>query len=554
MSDSDKGPKRASVILCPSQGCDECKESPISKSCTKVQLEEMGRTVIVVEPRKKMIHLRSAQSDSFDSRSTSSIIESIFLSDFDEIGKWDSLISAYFVGPYLSLFFKQNKYGYMQHYSFPRVKTALEYSLIAEMERRYLKSFKSKDTKRYCFQERLEMITKWIVSEISTSLPEMNYTTKHTIANYIAHQNSPIGSLFPLILDESVEEIYLDRPGEYVYFDHSDFGRVQSMHQICDDEVSKLSTLLRAESNLHLDRKNPSLKTDMLVYDFPLRFSTSVPPLSPDGMNLEIRKARLKPFTIFDLILNNTLSYRAAAFLILSINSRLNITITGGPSTGKTTLMNALDFTTPNVWRKIYIEDALESRVVKGSHQIRFRVDPLDESDHRLDKSTEILKCLHRSPDYMILGEIQTAEHSHALFQSIVAGLRSIQTCHSNSPSSLVTRWAIEHQISMSSLALMDIIVSLKRPNPASSERFVDMIAEVCRSDKSGLIEFRGLNIIYDSKYPDRLETPSKDGVFSSANFADLIDDIIMRLKSPSRGKSAHVELSELATSSNFIV
>jgi type IV secretory pathway ATPase VirB11/archaellum biosynthesis ATPase len=230
-----------------------------------------------------------------------------------------------------------------------------------------------------------------------------------------------------------------------------------------------------------------------------LRLSASVPPLSADGFGLEIRRARKQPFTIRNLIENKTLTKEAAAILVLGIASRLNITITGGPGTGKTTLLNALDRITPRWWRKVYIEDAIESRTLREHHQVRLKVDPVDQQNKKLNKSEEIIKCLHRSPDYLILGEIQTIEHSKALFQAVAAGLHSIQTCHSDSAASLVSRWIHGHKIEESNLGLMDLIVTLERPKPGESIRRVKEIVEIRKGVNNGLLTFLGINTIYDN-------------------------------------------------------
>jgi type IV secretory pathway ATPase VirB11/archaellum biosynthesis ATPase len=224
----------------------------------------------------------------------------------------------------------------------------------------------------------------------------------------------------------------------------------------------------------------------------------SIPPLSPDGLHLEIRRSRNKPFTLIDLVRNGTMTLRAAAALLLAVISRFNITITGAPSTGKTTLLNALDMTTPRWWRKIYIEDALESRSLQEHHQLRIKVDPVDEKQGKSQKSTEIIKSLHRSPDYLILGEIQTMEHSQALFQAITAGLRTIQTCHGKSAASLISRWTLNHGIKPSNIALVDIIVTLDRPIPGKSKRIVKEITEIKKEQANGLLIFSGLNRIYN--------------------------------------------------------
>jgi len=205
----------------------------------------------------------------------------------------------------------------------------------------------------------------------------------------------------------------------------------------------------------------------------------------------------------------------AAAILLLAVSARFNITITGGPGSGKTTLLNALDMTTPRSWRKVYIEDAVESRAIKGYHQVRIRVDPVDENEPGFDKSKEIVKSLHRSPDYLVLGEIQTAEHSRALFQAIAAGLHSMQTCHSDSASSLISRWTSDHGIDKSSVALMDLIVTMERSTPGEATRRVKEVVEVRRQVTDGLLRFVGLNTVLSSQLPKpRIPKWAEDGAF----------------------------------------
>ena len=426
--------------------------------------------------------------------------ESVFIGkDSDMFHQEIDLIDIYRIEPYVSLFYEGSDNHHVRHLHLPMVGTALEFSLLSDLANDYRQSINSVRESRKKLTEKLDQVITRISDHIKDQIPEINENTRIRLSQIVAHQTSIFGRIFPILLDELTEEVYMDGPNCLLYFDHQKMGRCITSSIFDETEVPRIVTFLRSESNLHLDRSNPSLKMELDLFGSALRVSASVPPLSSDGLSMEIRRARQHPFTIGSLIENNTITREAAAILLLAITSRLNITITGGPGTGKTTLLNALDNVTPRWWRKVYIEDAIESRIIRDHHQVRLQVDPVDEQQKRLNKSEEIIKCLHRSPDYLILGEIQTVEHSAALFQAIAAGLHSIQTCHSDSAASLISRWILGHNIEKSNLGLMDLIVTLERPKPGESIRCVREIVEIRKGIQNGLLTFLGTNTVYDS-------------------------------------------------------
>ncbi len=491
------------VIRCPSGRCEQCSQKS-DQGCVKLgHINESGRRksqVLLVETERGYLHFRGSNGlKRFEPSWMTDGWDSVFVGPnsnlFEDI---NDIITLYKVGPYLSMF-KRVENNQIKYIAIPIVRTSLEHSLIDELSKKSVQIGNKSCSLRESITKKLQQDTEDVSKHIMSLIPEINKNTRVRLSEIIAHRRSVLGSIMPIILDDLVEEIYLDRPGVSIYFDHQKYGRCVTTITFQELEVPKIVTLIRAESNLHLDRSNPSLKMNLQIQNASLRFSASVPPLSPDGLHLEIRRARNRPFSVGDLIENSTMTSEVAAILLFAVSCRFNITVTGGPGTGKTTLLNALDMTTPKWWRKIYIEDAIESREQREHHQIRFKVDPMDEKLMKFSKSDEIIKCLHRSPDYLILGEIQTAEHSKALFQAITAGLRSIQTCHSESASSLISRWKLGHGIQDDNLALMDIIVTLERPKPGESKRCVSEIMEIRRNEVDGLLKFSGLNVVYDN-------------------------------------------------------
>ncbi|MHA2077046.1 MAG: ATPase, T2SS/T4P/T4SS family [Candidatus Thorarchaeota archaeon] len=505
------------LVRCPVGRCENCPDR--TDSGCRI-LEQVGKSsssqsrVMLIEAERGFLHF--CDFGRLHQTSPPWYVdgwETVFMEGnnplFEEL---DDILEIYKVQSYLALFRKTGRQ--VQYHSIPIVRTALEFSLVDELSNSIIQFENGTVPIREGVTQRLEQATDVVSQHILKLIPEINETTRKTLSEIIAQRRSILGPLLPILLDDLVEEVYLDHPGACVYFDHQRLGRCDTAITFSESDVPKIVTMIRAESNLHLDRSNPSLKMDLQILAASLRFSVSIPPLSPDGLHLEIRRARNRPFTVTDLIDNDTITPELASILLLAVACRFNITITGGPGTGKTTLLNALDLTTPRWWRKIYIEDAVESRNQEMHHQIRFRVDPVDEQLGKSDKSNEIVKCLHRSPDYLILGEIQTAEHSNALFQAIAAGLRTLQTCHSSSSSSLVSRWKLNHGIQNASLAMMDLIVTLERPIPGESNRRVKEIVEIRRKKVDGLLHFSGLNVVYDVRKGHSSWAP--DGSFLS--------------------------------------
>jgi pilus assembly protein CpaF len=285
-----------------------------------------------------------------------------------------------------------------------------------------------------------------------------------------------IPTVYALSLDDHVSEFYVDAPATPIYLDHSKYGRCETQLSLTERERRAIETHMDTFKGYTADYSNPSLKNEFEIFGRRLRISLDLAPLAVSSFSLDVRKLTSSELTIVDLVRGDVLSAEAASFLLAALELGMNVTIVGETGTGKTTLLNALDEALDSRLRRIYVEDAVETKdlLAAGYHQMKLKVDPFERGteSHRT-KSAEITKILHRSPDIVILGEIQSEEHSKAFFHALSAGVRGLQTFHASSATQAVRRWREMHGISKTNLLDLDILVQMARPDRLGSKRQV---------------------------------------------------------------------------------
>ncbi|RLE66384.1 MAG: hypothetical protein DRJ38_01680 [Thermoprotei archaeon] len=287
--------------------------------------------------------------------------------------------------------------------------------------------------------------------------------------------------IMPFLLDDKVQEFYQDAPSTKIYLDHEKYGRCVSNIALSSRELDAFLSHVKIDTGSYISFSSPSLKTDYRTTLFRVRVSIDSPPLTVNGIAIDVRKYGKKPLTLVDIVNKKTLTADAAAFLLTATIFRSNILICGEPGSGKTTLLNALDMLLPRTLRKVYIEDVVESvdQLSEGKHQLRLKVGTLEEIHENLSgKVLEIIKMLHRKPDYLILGELQNEEHVKAAFHAMNAGLRCIQTTHAYSLEQLIYRYVDIFSIPSRLLLSLDLIIFMKRDFYRGDKREVVSIFE----------------------------------------------------------------------------
>jgi flagellar protein FlaI len=215
------------------------------------------------------------------------------------------------------------------------------------------------------------------------------------------------------------------------------------------------------------------------------RVNSTIPPASPKGPTMTIRKFRKKPFTITDMVKNNTMNSEVAAFLWLCVEgmkvSAKNMIIAGGTGSGKTTTMNALTVFIPQRERIVTIEDTLELNLHGREDWVQLEARPgIYEVPLGM---VELLKnTIRMRPDRILVGEVR-GEEAENMFVAMDIGHQGVMsTVHSNSARETLLRLqSPPMNVPKSMFTLLDLIVMQHRmyvPNTGLIRR-VAQIAEV---------------------------------------------------------------------------
>ena len=361
--------------------------------------------------------------------------------------------------------------------------SAVELGLLRDAVAEMSESFKVSEVVPLSFARLVEVLSQAGVARLAGLRDPLRVRVLSRLA---AFEAVGISTVYALALDTSVTEFYVDATNSPVYLDHAKYGRCDTQVTLTERERRAIETHMDTFKGYTMDYSNPSLKNEFDIFGHRLRISLDLSPLAVNSFSLDVRKLTSNDLTVSDLVGMDVLSAECAAFLLAGLELGMNVTIVGETGTGKTTLLNALDEALNPRLRRIYVEDAVETKdlLAKGYHQLKLRVDPFERSaEGARTKSEEITKILHRSPDLVVLGEIQSEEHSRAFFHALTAGVRGLQTFHASSSGQAMRRWREMHGISKTSMLDLDVIVEMSRPERLESRRRVQAVALVVEED-----------------------------------------------------------------------
>src|ERR671938_1009392 len=290
-----------------------------------------------------------------------------------------------------------------------------------------------------------------VTSEIETRLAGeagISRDDRERIAGEIAADILGHGPLERLLADDSVTEIMVN--GAYEIWVERQGRLYQTTVRFNDEShLRRIINKMVAQVGRRIDESSPMV--DARLPDGS-RVNAVIPPLSLSGPLVTIRKFSNKRLDLNELIRLGTLSEETVDFLQRCILAQLNILISGGTGTGKTTLLNALSQAVSDAERIVTIEDAAELQL-KQQHVLRLEGRPKNiEGQGEITIRDLVRNALRMRPDRIIVGEVRGPEALDMLQAMNTGHDGSLCTVHSNSPRDALSR--IETMVMMAGFEL----------------------------------------------------------------------------------------------------
>jgi pilus assembly protein CpaF len=263
------------------------------------------------------------------------------------------------------------------------------------------------------------------------------------------------------VMVNGAEAIYVERAGK-LYSTDSRFFSEGHLRQVIERIVSQVGRRID-ESSPMVDARLPDGS----------RVNAIIPPLSVDGPVLTIRKFSADPYQVEDLIEFGTMTPALADLIAACVEGKLNVIVSGGTGTGKTTLLNVLSGFIPKDERIVTIEDAVELQLHQP-HVVRLESRPPNiEGRGQVTIRDLVRNALRMRPDRIVVGEARGAEALDMLQAMNTGHEGSLSTVHANSPRDTISR--LETMVLM---AGMDLPVRAIREQIAAA---VDVIVHLTR-------------------------------------------------------------------------
>jgi len=348
-----------------------------------------------------------------------------------------------------------------------------------------------------------ERVLRAVTEQLALDRTPLTRDERRQLVREITDDILGYGPLEPLLRDDSVTEVMVNG-ADRIYIERN--GKIEQAGVTFVDDAHLLRIIDKIVSQVGRRVDEASPMVDARLPDGS-RVNAIIPPLSLRGPTLTIRKFSRDPYTMDDLINFGSITPKAAHFLAACVQGKLNMLISGGTGTGKTTTLNALSAYVPGDERIVTIEDAAELQL-QQEHVITLESRPANIEGQGEVKIRELVRnALRMRPDRIIVGEVRGPETLDMLQAMNTGHEGSLTTIHANSPRDALARLetlvltagvdlplrAIREQVA----SAFDVLIQITRLVDGS--RRISHVTEVLRMESDVIT----LQDIFHARPPD---------------------------------------------------
>jgi len=324
--------------------------------------------------------------------------------------------------------------------SYQELKSRIHHKLLERVDLAVMESL-SPDR----LQEELKVMVERLLAEETLAI---NESERKSLVQDIQHEVLGLGPIEPLLADPTISDI-LANTHRQVYVERA--GRLELTDVRFENDAHLMKIIDKIVSGIgrRVDESSPMV--DARLPDGS-RVNAIIPPLAIDGPILSIRRFAVTPLGMDDIIRGKSLTPEMGEIIGGLVKAKVNLLISGGTGTGKTTLLNILSGFIPANERIITIEDAAELQL-QQPHVVRLETRPPNiEGKGEVAQRALVKNSLRMRPDRIILGEVRGAEAMDMLQAMNTGHEGSMTTVHANTPRDALTR--LENMVGMAGLNL----------------------------------------------------------------------------------------------------
>ncbi len=345
------------------------------------------------------------------------------------------------------------------------LKQQIHHNIIKQIDQAAMEELSKGENSEKLLQQIEDMSSAFIEKEAGF----ISRADRQKIIQEIGDEIVGFGPINPLLQDPSVSEVMVNGPDQ-VYVERSGKLVLTDVNFRDNDHVLHIIEKIVAPIGRRIDESMPMV--DARLPDGS-RVNAIIPPLALRGPTITIRKFSKDPLKVEDLIRFGSLTTEMAKFLDACVKARLNIVVSGGTGSGKTTTLNVLSSFIPEDERIVTIEDAAEIQL-RQEHLVTLETRPPNiEGKGAVTMRDLVRNSLRMRPDRIVVGEVRSGEALDMLQAMNTGHDGSLTTGHANSPRDMLAR--LETMVLMSG---MDLPVRAIREQIASA---VDLFVQQSR-------------------------------------------------------------------------